>query len=291
MIADRDSSGAGGAELGTPRTRIHARLSYDGTNFSGWARQPGRRTVQGEVEQALAIATRAPEPVQVVCAGRTDAGVHARDQHIHADLLHPPLDAPAASRLLRRLNGLLPEDVRVLALTQAAAGFDARFSVRTRSYSYRIADGRPVDPLLRSHVVGWPHVLDLAAMNAAADQLLGERDFAAFCRHRPEASTVRRLLELRWHRGDGDLAVLRVTADAFCHSMVRSLVGVLLPVGFGRREVAWPRLVADQGRRIPEVVVAPARGLVLERVEYADDLPGQARRARRVRGATGNPVG
>ncbi len=282
---------AEGASDGTLRIRVHARLGYDGTDFSGWASQPGRRTVQDELERALTVALRHPEPVRVVCAGRTDAGVHARDQHVHADIASTSWRAADGDRLARRLNGLLAEDVRVFFLDEADDGFDARFSVRSRRYSYRVADGREVDPLLRRYVVGWPRPLDLDQMNAAAELLLGEQDFAAFCRHRPEASTVRRLLDLRWQRDSDGTAVMQVGADAFCHSMVRSLVGALLPVGSGRRRAHWPKAVLDAGRRVPEVVVMPARGLTLESVEYADNLAAQARRARRVRGPLGNPVG
>lgn len=274
-----------------PDVRLRARVAYDGTDFSGWARQPGRRTVQEELERALTTALRSPIPVHTVCAGRTDAGVHARDQHVHADI---PSDVwPAAHddrRLARRLNGLLPPDVRVLEVRRAEPGFDARFSVDHRRYTYRVSDVAEVDPLWRTSVVGWPRRLDIEAMNDAAAALVGRHDFAAFCRHRPGSTTVRTLLELTWRRDAATrLAQLSVVADAFCHSMVRSLVGVLLPVGEGRRDVSWPAQVLREGLRRGDVMVAPAHGLMLEQVTYADDLAGQAQRARRMRTVPDGP--
>lgn len=274
--------------------RVRARLGYDGTDFHGWARQPGQRTVQAEVEAALATVLRLSGPPRIVCAGRTDAGVHARDQHLHADVPRAAwLRAGGFERagtqtgpdpLRRRLNGVLPADIRVFDVGEAEAGFDARFSVRSRRYLYRVRDGGEVDPLQRRFVVGHRDRLDLAAMNVAATALLGEHDFASFCRHRDGASTVRTLLHLAWHRDPDGLAVLEVRADAFCHSMVRSLVGVLLPVGDGRRDPTWPAVMLSARRRGPEVVVAPAHGLMLAEVVYADDVARQARAARRTRG-------
>lgn len=263
--------------------RIRARIAYDGAAFAGWARQPSQDTVAGRVEAALGMALRLPGPVATVCAGRTDAGVHARDQHIHADV---PAEAwrQHGHRLQLRLNGILPSSIRVLSVDPAPAGFDARFSVRSRSYCYRVSDRAEVDPLLRGFVLPWKHELDLAAMNEAAGGLLGEHDFAAYCRARPGASSVRTLSVLSWQRDADLLAVMTVTADAFCHSMVRALVGALLSVGDGRRPVDWPSEVLRAGRRTPAVTVAPGFPLVLERVDYADDLAAAAGRARRHRG-------
>ncbi|MDQ1247846.1 MAG: tRNA pseudouridine38-40 synthase [Actinomycetota bacterium] len=262
--------------------RVRVRLGYDGTDFHGWARQPGLRTVQGEVEEALATALRLTVRPRTVCAGRTDAGVHARDQHLHVDV--PTAQWPGeGAQVARRLNGLLPADVRIFECSAAPPGFDARFSVRSRAYRYRVCDGAEVDPLQRRFVVGHPRRLDLAAMNSAAADLLGEHDFAAFCRFRAGSTTVRTLLRMEWRRDHDGLADLVVRADAFCHSMVRSLVGVLLPVGDGRRDTAWPQQMLAEGMRSPEIVVAPARGLVLDRVEYAEDVAAQAVVARRVR--------
>ncbi len=263
--------------------RVRARVAYDGSGFAGWATQPDKDTIAGRIEAALGVVLGLPGPVVTVCAGRTDAGVHARDQWLHADVPWP-LWAEHEQAAKRRLNGLLPASIRVLEITEAPPGFDARFSAMSRSYTYRVADRGEVDPLQRTHVLGWSRPLDLGPMNAAAAPFLGEHDFAAFCRARPGASSVRRLLEFQWHRDSTGLAVMTVTADAFCHSMVRSLVGVMLPVGDGRRAVDWPAEVLAGRTRIPAVVVAPAFPLVLERVSYAPDLAAYAARARRFRG-------
>jgi tRNA pseudouridine38-40 synthase len=266
--------------------RIRMDLAYDGTDFHGWADQPGLRTVQGTLEAALATLMRLPE-VSVVCAGRTDAGVHARGQVTHLDVDDDVL-ARAAGRsdlsvpqaLLPRLNGILPPDVRVRRVVAAADGFDARFSALWRRYGYRIAD-RPesVDPLARRHVLTWPRPLDLPAMEKASETLLGEHDFAAFCKQREGASTIRTLLELSWTRDETGVIVATVRADAFCHSMVRSLVGCLLAVGEGRREPAWAGEVLHAGTRDPAVSVAHAHGLTLEEVAYPDDAELAARAA------------
>lgn len=271
--------------------RIRIDVAYDGTDFKGWATQPGLRTVQGSLEEALATALRTPA-ARVTCAGRTDTGVHARGQVTHLDV-DPEVLAASAGRsedpplaaLARRLNGILPPDVRVRACAEAPAGFDARFSAVWRRYAYRIAD-RPAayDPLTRGHVLHWPRPLDVEAMNAAAGHLLGEHDFAAFCKRREGATTIRRLLELGWARQDG-LVVATVRADAFCHNMVRSLVGCMVAVGEGRREPAWARDVLTAQVRDPGVTVVHAHGLTLEEVGYPaeEELARQAASARRVR--------
>jgi tRNA pseudouridine38-40 synthase len=205
----------------------------------------------------------------VQVAGRTDAGVHARGQVAHVDLPAGRADDPL---LLRRLNGLLPADVRVRRAVRAADGFDARFSALSRTYRYRIADGAErADPLRRHDVLSRARPLDVRAMQAACSPLLGEHDFAAFCRRREGATTVRALLELGWARDGDDLLVLTIRADAFCHSMVRSVVGAMLAVGEGRREPAWPARLLGRTTRADDVAVAPPRGLVLERVEYPPD--------------------
>ena len=228
--------------------RLRLDLAYDGAGFHGWARQPDLRTVQEDVERALDTILRT-EGSTLTVAGRTDTGVHARGQVAHVDVEDDLLaatvgrgsDTPVAA-LARRLNGVLAPDVRVRGLAAAPAGFDARFSAIWRRYAYRIAD-RPqdVDPLTRGQVVAWPRPLDLAAMNEAARHLLGEHDFAAFCKRREGATTVRALLDLHWERepGPDGVATATVRADAFCHSMVRALVGCLVAVGERRREPAW----------------------------------------------------
>ncbi len=255
--------------------RLRIDLAYDGGDFHGWAAQPGLRTVQGELESALATVLRTTAPA-VVCAGRTDTGVHARGQVVHVDV-EPDVLAAAAGRydgdpcdaLARRLDGLLPADVRVRRVVTAPEGFDARFSPRWRRYAYRVTDG-VADPLTRGHVLAWPRPLDATALDAASADLLGLHDFAAFCKQREGATTVRTLLDLHWVRED-DLLTGTVRADAFCHHMVRSLVGCLLAVGEGRRPVAWPAEVLAAGVRDPAVTVVPPHGLTLEEVGYPPD--------------------
>ena len=272
--------------------RLQIDLAYDGTEFHGWATQPGLRTVQETVETALAQALRV-EGVRVTCAGRTDTGVHARGQVSHLDIDEEVLAASAgrskvapSDALLRRLNGILPEDVRVRRVAEAAPGFDARFSARWRRYAYRIADTPALlDPLRRRFVLGWPRELDLAAMNEAAAALTGEHDFASFCRRREGATTIRRLIELSWSRDPQGLAVATVRADAFCHNMVRALVGCLITVGEGRRPPGWAYDVLAAGVRDPAVTVVHPHGLTLEEVDYPpdDELAAQAVTARVVR--------
>jgi tRNA pseudouridine38-40 synthase len=261
--------------------RLRIDLAYDGGDFHGWAAQPGLRTVQAELETALATVLRIGD-VATVCAGRTDTGVHARGQVVHADV-PDGVTTDAAGRLAgdplaalgRRLNGVLAPDLRVRRVVAAAHGFDARFSPLWRRYAYRICDGMP-DPLLRGHVLSWPRPLDAEAMSQASAALVGLRNFAAFCRRREGATTVRTLLELAWVR-DGDLITATVRADAFCHHMVRSLVGCLLAVGEGRRPVAWPAEVLDAVGRDPAVTVVPPHGLTLEEVRYPLDSELAAR--------------
>jgi tRNA pseudouridine38-40 synthase len=269
-------------------------LGYDGTDFSGWAVQPGRRTVAGVLVAGLATVLRtAEQELALVVAGRTDAGVHATGQVCHVDLpagawerLPGRSDLPPGAALLRRLRGVLPGDVRVHEAAVAPPGFDARFSAVSRRYAYRLCDDPAgVPPLRRRDVVAWPRALDPAAMAAAAAALTGLHDFAPFCRRREGATTIRTLLEYGWSRDADGLVVARVVADAFCHSMVRALVGAVAAVGDGRRLAGWPREVLAGGVRDPGVAVAPAHGLVLEHVAYPPDadLAARAEEARRVR--------
>ncbi len=233
---------------------------------------------------ALGTALRLAGPPSLTVAGRTDAGVHARGQVVHADVPSPAWEATGAT-LGARLRGLLPDDVRLTGVVAAPEGFEARFSALWRRYTYRLCDGSAgVDPLRRHDVVAARRPLDVQAMNDAAAGLVGEHDFAAFCRPRPGATTVRTLRELTWRRDD-ELVVGHVRADAFCHHMVRSLVGVLLPVGEGRRPVGWPADVLRAAVRDPAVTVMPAHGLVLEEVGYPPDpeVGARAAQSRRVR--------
>ncbi len=229
-----------------------------------------------------ALTTVARSPVAVTVAGRTDAGVHATGQVAHVDL--PGSVDPEA--LVRRLARLLPPDVRVRAASVVPAAFDARFSALRRHYRYRVATAAyGAEPLRARDTLAWPHPLDLAAVNAASALLLGEHDFAAFCRRREGATTVRELQRLGWTAEPDGVVTAAVSADAFCHSMVRSLVGALLDVGRGRRPVEFPAELLARGQRANEVSVAPAHGLTLVRVDYppAAELAARAERTRRVR--------
>ncbi len=254
----------------TDRLRLRLDLAYDGTAFSGWAAQPGRRTVQDTAALGLQRALRLAEPVSLTCAGRTDAGVHARGQVAHADVPGGAWHEHGAAAL-RRLGGALPADIRVSAIAPAPPGFDARFSALWRRYVYRIVDApAQVDPLLRGWVLSHPYPLEPDLMTRAASSLLGEHDFAAYCRRREGASTIRTLQRLDCHRV-GVVIEATVVADAFCHSMVRSLMGALVAVGAGRRPPDWPGAVLAADRRDSSVPVLPAHGLVLEEVAYPDE--------------------
>ena len=263
-----------------PLVRVRLDVSYDGTDFSGWAVQPGRRTVQGVVQEALSTVLRLPRAALTV-AGRTDAGVHATGQVAHLDL-PAPVWTHAHGQLLRRLAGVLPHDVRVPAVAAVPDAFDARFGALWRRYSYRICDAAGgVDPLQRRYVLAWPRPLEAGAMAAAAAPLVGLHDFVAFCKARPNGTTIRTLESCDVTR-DGGQVICTVQADAFCHSMVRSLVGALLAVGDGRRPVGWPAGLLANDRRSEQVAVAAAHGLTLVEVGYppADELAERARLTR-----------
>jgi tRNA pseudouridine38-40 synthase len=242
--------------------RLRLALAYDGTDFSGWAEQPGRRTVAGLLRPALETLARGP--VRLVVAGRTDAGVHATGQVAHADL---PVDGDPATITARALDGILPADVRVRAVAPADPGFDARFSATSRRYAYRVTDRSP-NPLRRRDTLHWPRPLDLEAMSAASASLVGLHEFRAFCRRREGATTIRDLQTLSWVRDEEGVCTATVVADAFCHSMVRSLIGAVLAVGDGRRPVDWPASMIGAAGRNDDVNVAPAHGLTLVEVTY-----------------------
>ncbi len=290
------------AETAEARVRLRIDLAYDGTDFVGWASQPGQRSVQGLLSQALATVLRRPvTELAVVVAGRTDAGVHARGQVCHVDVPAGALEhqvgrsrATPVDTLCRRVNGVLPGDVRIARVRLAPEGFDARFSALRRRYAYRLTDAAAGAPPLRRHDVlayrpSGDVPLDVEAMDDASRRLVGLHDFAAFCRRRDGATTVRTLLEFSWSRlrsADGDeLVVARVVADAFCHSMVRALVGGALEVGDRRHDAAWLEGVLAGRARHPAIVVAPPQGLVLEEVQYPPDdaLAARAVEARAVR--------
>ena len=230
---------------------------------------------------------RRTDPVRLVVAGRTDAGVHARGQVAHVDV--EPVEwegvrgrsaRSAEDALTARLNGVLPADVVVRRVRRVPDGFDARFSALRRRYLYRVCDDpAALDPLRRHDTVVVRGPLDVAAMDEAARSLLGLHDFAAFCRRREGATTVRTLLDHRWARADDGTVEGTVVADAFCHSMVRALVGAVVPVGEGRLEVDVPRAVLQGGVRDSRVRVMPPHGLSLEQVTYPPDDELAARAA------------
>ncbi|GAA4248653.1 tRNA pseudouridine(38-40) synthase TruA [Dactylosporangium darangshiense] len=261
--------------------RVRLDVSYDGTDFSGWALQPGRRTVAGEL---LAVLERLFGSVEgLTVAGRTDAGVHATGQVCHVDV-PPERWAVLAPALVRKLSGLLPPDVRVLAAAEAPPEFDARFSALARRYEYRVTDAPyGADPLRRRNTLAWPRPLDLERLNAAAAGLVGEHDFAAFCRRKEHASTIRAVARMDWRRDPDGTLVATVEADAFCWSMVRSLVGAQLATGDGRRASQWPATLLTRAVRADEVVVAPAHGLTLVAVTYPPDSASLLARAEQTR--------
>lgn len=291
--------------------RLRLDLAYDGTDFSGWAVQPGLRTVQGELEAAIAVLLRTElADVRLTVAGRTDAGVHARGQVAHLDLspeqlarwsgsqrreieasagvAEAPSDevAEASARMTRRLNGLLARsapDIAVHAVTVAADGFDARFSALHRRYEYRL---RPAtarrDPLTARFTVDVPRPLDLALMQQASADLLGLQDFTTFCKAREGATAVRELLAFEWRETEDGAYAAKLEADAFCHSMVRALVGGVVAVGSGRIDAPELPALRDARERTSRFTVMPAHGLSLEEIGYPDDA-GLAARAEQTR--------
>ncbi|WP_424769575.1 tRNA pseudouridine(38-40) synthase TruA [Nocardia brasiliensis] len=253
--------------------RVRLDIGYDGTDFTGWARQPGLRTVQGVLEESLTKVFR--EPVQLTVAGRTDAGVHAEGQVAHFDTA-AEVD-PA--KLVHRMARFLPKDVRIKDVQLAPAEFDARFSAIRRHYAYRLTTARyGAEPLQARSVVACRHDVDLDAMRAASRKLLGLHNFAAFCRRREGATTVRELQRFDWAQ-QGELLTAYVSADAFCWSMVRSLVGAVLAVGEGRRTPDWVAGLLQETERSSSVTVAPAHGLSLIAVDYPADADLAARNA------------
>ncbi|MCZ2402067.1 tRNA pseudouridine(38-40) synthase TruA [Paenarthrobacter sp. Z7-10] len=278
--------------------RVRLDVSYDGGPFNGWAVQPGLLTVQGSLEESLGLLLR--RPIRVTVAGRTDAGVHARGQVVHCDLsaaewdgLRRGHDMDSGVALLRRLRGALSHTLRQLsgavevhAASVAAPGFDARFSALWRRYSYRVADtGLQWDPLLRHSTLWHGAALDVDRMNDGAERLLGLRDFRAFAKPREGATTVRELQRFEFDRAADGIISVTVQADAFCHNMVRSLVGSALAVGEGTQQPEWLLKRLNTRARDAKSVLAPPHPLVLEEVRYpgAEEMLGRAllTRARR----------
>ncbi|MEO6470956.1 MAG: tRNA pseudouridine(38-40) synthase TruA [Aeromicrobium sp.] len=245
--------------------RYRLDLSYDGTHFSGWGVQPELRTVQGELENAIQLILRLDEPSRLTVAGRTDAGVHARGQVAHVDL-DGEIDPP---RLLWRLRNLLDPDIQMRDLRVAADGFDARFSALQRRYTYRICDvPEGPDPLQRAHIYHHGKRLDTTAMNYAEQHLLGEHDFASFCKPREGATTIRTLRNISSVRREDGIIETSVVADAFCHSMVRALMGTIIVIGQHKYEPVWAGKILAAATRQPHIEVMPAHGLTLEQVTY-----------------------
>lgn len=295
----------GGADAAAAVVRLRLDLAYQGTDFAGWSRQPGLRTVQGVLEAALGtLFRREGAAPRLVVAGRTDAGVHASRQVAHLDVGEDALAAVTRLRrgdasggraadpgavLVRRMRGILgahDADVVVRSARIAPEGFDARFSATWRRYEYRVADAAAEhDPLQRHRTVWYPRALDVEAMDVAAQTLLGLADFAAFCKPREEATTIRTLQSYRWRRDADGVLVSSLQADAFCHSMVRALVGACLAVGEGRLDVGAPSELLHARERTSAFTVLPAKGLTLTEVGYPADEELAARaeqtRARR----------
>ena len=257
--------------------RLKIKLAYDGTNFSGWAKQPERRTVQEEFEKAFATIIR--HECESIVAGRTDAGVHATAQIIHVDI---PENTDLAD-LAYRLNRLLDTDLRVLEIEVAPEGFHARFSALRRHYQYQIVDAnKAINPLDRYDRASWYRPLDLARLNEASALLLGEHDFAAFCKFREGATTIRTLETFQWERKEDGLLVAQVVADAFCYSMVRNLVGSAVCVAEGRFEPSWIAEMLANRERISDSMVFPAEGLTLVQVDYPNNAQLLARAAQTI---------
>jgi len=291
------------ADAAASAVRLRLDLAYQGTDFAGWSRQPALRTVQGVLEGALAtLFRREGVSPRLKVAGRTDAGVHASGQVAHLDVTASALDAVTRPRrgggdasvepgavLVRRLRGILgvhDADVVVRSAHPAAEGFDARFSAIWRRYEYRVADASAQhDPMQRHRTVWYPRELDVDAMDVAAQTLIGLADFAAFCKPRDEATTIRTLQSYRWRRDGDGVLVASLQADAFCHSMVRALVGACLAVGEGRLDIGGPTELLHARERTSAFKVLPAKGLTLTEVGYPPDEELAARaqqtRARR----------
>ena len=246
--------------------RLRLDIAYDGTNFSGWAKQPYRRTCQELLESTISKIARFK--VETVVAGRTDAGVHATGQVVHVDVPEN-LDL---EDLTYRINRIMDEDLRITKISIAPPAFHARFSALRRSYRYKILDNNQViPPLNRADVAPWYRTLNLDLLNEASALLLGSNDFAAFCKFREGSTTVRNLEKFSWIRDSDGFLIADVVADAFCYSMVRNLVGAVVCVADGRFEPEWVATTLKNRERISDSLVFPARGLTLYKVEYPPD--------------------
>lgn len=236
-------------------------IEYDGASFKGWAAQPGLRTVQGELESALATVLR--EPVKLTVAGRTDTGVHARGQ-----VASFVTSREVKGDLARRLNGVGPDDIAVTAAAAVEDGFDARRSAKSRSYRYRLLVRSTPSPFEQGRALWWPHRLDVDALKACASALPGNHDFTAFTPTQTDHVRFdREIHQASWEQ-EGDILSLQITADAFMRSMVRILVGTMLEVANGRRTVENFIQLLKGGTRSQAGETAPPQGLYLESVSY-----------------------
>jgi tRNA pseudouridine38-40 synthase len=246
--------------------RLRLDISYDGTNFSGWGIQPDRRTVQQAIEEA--IRTVAQSKAETIVAGRTDAGVHATGQVIHVDLP----ESLELTDLAYKLNRILDEDIRINQITIAPPAFHARFSALRRYYEYRILDeNKVIPPLARFNTEPWYRPLDVDVMNQASALLLGTHDYAAFCKFREGATTIRTLESYSWRRDNQGVLIADVVADAFCYSMVRNLVGAIVCVADGRKDASWISTLLENRERVSDSLVFSGRGLTLYKVDYPSD--------------------
>lgn len=266
--------------------RLRLDIGYDGTDFHGWASQPGLRTVQDEIESALAVLLRVDSGAtlpRLTVGGRTDAGVHARGQVAHLDVP----DEMASRITPRRVNGVLARrdstDAVVHAVREVPQAFDARFGALRRRYEYRLRDSETRrDPLTARFTADVPRELDVEAMRRASDDLLGLQDFTTFCKAREGSTAVRELLRFDWRRTDDEALAASIEADAFCHSMVRALIGSIVAVGSSRitREDLGHLHAARE--RTSRFAVMPAHGLSLEEIVYPpdDELAARAEQTR-----------
>jgi tRNA pseudouridine38-40 synthase len=246
--------------------RLRLDISYDGTNFSGWGIQPDRRTVQQTVEDAISTVTRSK--AETIVAGRTDAGVHATGQVVHVDLP----ESIEIKNLTFKLNQVLDADIRINSVQLAPIAFHARFSALRRYYEYRILDeNKVIPPLARFNTEPWYRPLDLDLMNEASTLLLGTHDYAAFCKFREGATTIRTLESYSWRRDNQGVLIADVVADAFCYSMVRNLVGAIVCVADGRKDASWISTLLENRERVSDSMVFPGRGLTLYKVDYPSD--------------------
>ncbi|HUH53171.1 MAG TPA: tRNA pseudouridine(38-40) synthase TruA [Microbacteriaceae bacterium] len=276
MSQDFDSS----KQNNTVRVRMD--LGYDGTNFSGWAKQPQQRTVQGELERALATLLRVTH-VALTVAGRTDAGVHARGQVCSFDVSDVLLEKLSGRGSLRdselsarRVNGVLARfnapDIEVHTLKVVPDTFDARFSALARKYEYRLAQNAVrKDPLTRNFTVSLKENLDLKLMSEFSHNLVGLRDFGTFCKPRDGATTIRELQVFDWFEGEDGIFVATLKADAFCHSMVRSLIGAAVAVGSSRLSVSEAMKLTEAKKRCSQFKMMPPQGLSLQKVYYPQE--------------------